>query len=135
MAVSNELKEKINTLLGSNVEPNKIIWELFPNYCKLKLSHLKLISTGLSTSETGNEIKISLFCINLLSIEEIVIIIAVLDIITKSTSDSWSKFEYSYTTIATLNENHNLVRYIFASKNHANKNLAGKNVVNFSLFV
>ena len=137
MAESNrsELKEKITGLLGSDIAPNKIIWELFPNYCKLKLSHLKLISTALSTNETGNELKLSLFTINLLSIEEIVIIIAVLDIVNKSSSDSWSAFKYSYTIINSIDENYNLVKYIFTSKNQTNKNLSEKNVVKFSLLI
>ena len=138
MAESNtrsELKEKIIELLGSDVAPNKVIWELFPNYCKLKLSHLKLISAGLTTNETGNELKISLFLINQLLIEKIVIIIAVLDVINKSSSNNWSAFEYSYIPVNSINENYNLVKYIFTSKNHTDNDLAGKNVVNFSLLI
>ena len=131
--IGSVLKEKIVTLLGSDTAPNKVIWELFPNYCKLKINHLKLISAGLSTNETGKEIKIKLFLINQLSIEQIVIIIGVLEVINRSVSDNWSQFEYSYTPLSSINENYSLIQYTFTSKNHTNENLAEKNVVNFSL--
>ena len=55
------LKGKIMELFGSEVAVNDIIWELFPNYCKLKLPHLKIISAGLKTNATSNEIKVSFF--------------------------------------------------------------------------
>ena len=59
---STTLKEKVVELFGSEeVAVNNIIWELFPNYCKLKLPHLKIISVGLRTNSTGNEIKVSSF--------------------------------------------------------------------------
>ena len=42
---STTLKEKVVELFGSEeAAVNNIIWELFPNYCKLKLPHLKIIS-------------------------------------------------------------------------------------------
>ena len=138
MAESNTgsiLKEKIVTLLGSDIAPNKVIWELFPNYCKLKLSHLKLISTGLSTNESGKEIKVTLFLINQLPIEQITIIIDVLEVIYKSTSDNWSQFEYSYIPISSINDNYNLVKYTFTSKNDTVENLAEKKRSQFFIFI
>ena len=67
MAESNThsgLKSKIVELFGSEeVAVNDIIWELFPNYCKLKLPHLKIISAGLKTNATGNEIKVGFFVV------------------------------------------------------------------------
>ena len=137
MAESNtktELQEKILELFGSDIAVNKIIWELFPNYCKLKLSHLKIISGGLKTNETGNEIQVSFFIVNLLSLEEIVTISAVLDTVSKSSNNNWSKYHYSYQPIVTIDEGYNLFKYTFTSENHTNEHLADKNVVKFSLF-
>ena len=97
---STTLKEKVVELLGSEeVAVNDIIWELFPNYCKLKLPHLKIISAGLRTNSTGNEIKVSFYIINLLSSEEIVLITAILDVISKSSSNNWTSYHFSYTSI------------------------------------
>ena len=62
---STTLKEKVIQLFGSEeIAVNDIIWELFPNYCKLKLPHLKIISAGLKTNSTGKEIKVSFFIVN-----------------------------------------------------------------------
>ena len=108
--------------------------ELFPNYCKLKLPHLKAISAGLKTNETGKEIKVSFFIVNLLSIEEIVLITTVLDTISKSSNNNWSNYHYSYQPIATINEQHSLFQYTFSSENHTNEYLASKDVVKFTLF-
>ena len=138
MAESNThggLKDKIVELFGSEeVAVNDIIWELFPNYCKLKLPHLKIISIGLKTSETGKEIKVSFFIVNLLSIEEIVLITTVLDAISKSSNNNWSNYHYSYQPVATINEHHSLFKYTFSSENHTNTYLAGTDVVKFTLF-
>ena len=138
MAESNTyagLKSKIVELIGSEeVTVNEIIWELFPNYCKLKLPHLKIISVGLKTNETGKEIKVSFFIVNLLSIKEIVLITAVLDTISKSSNNNWSNYHYSYQPIATINEQHSLFKYTFSSENHTNEYLASKDVVKFTLF-
>ena len=109
---STTLKEKVIQLFGSEeIAVNDIIWELFPNYCKLKLPHLKIISAGLRTNSTGNEIKVSFFIVNLLSLEEIVLITGVLDVISKSSNNNWTSYHYSYQPIASINENHNLFKY------------------------
>ena len=132
---STTLKEKVIQLFGSEeVAINDIIWELFPNYCKLKLPHLRIVSAGLKTNSTGNEIKVSFFIINLLSLEEIVLITGVLDVISKSSSNNWTSYHYSYEPIATINENHNLFKYTLTSENHTNEYLAGKHIVKFTLF-
>ena len=132
---STTLKEKVIQLFGSEeVAVNDIIWELFPNYCKLKLSHLKIISAGLITNSTGNEIKVCFFIVNWLSLEEIVLITGVLDVISKSSNNNWTSYHYSYQPIATINENHNLFKYTFTSENHTNEYLAGKDIVKFTLF-
>ena len=132
---STTLKEKVIQLFGSEeVAVNDIIWELFPNYCKLKLSHLKIISAGLKTNSTGNEIKVCFFIVKLLSLEEIVLITGVLDVISKSSNNNWTSYHYSYQPTATINENHNLFKYTFTSKNHTNEYLAGKDIVKFTLF-
>ena len=131
---STTLKEKVIQLFGSEeIAVNDIIWELFPNYCKLKLPHLKIVSAGLKTNSTGNEIKVSFFIINLLSLEEIVLITGVLDVISKSSNNNWTSYHYSYQPIATINENHNLFKYTFTSENHTNEYLASKVIVKFSL--
>ena len=49
-----ELKERIGELFGSDSKVNKIIWELLPNYFKIKLPELEIISVQLKTNETGN---------------------------------------------------------------------------------
>ena len=132
---STTLKEKVIQLFGSEeVAVNDIIWELFPNYCKLKLPHLKIISAGLKTNSTGNEIKVSFFIINLLPLEEIVLLTGVLDVISKSSNNNWTSYHYSYEPIATINENHNLFKYTFTSENHTNEYLASKDIVKFTLF-
>ena len=132
---STTLKEKVIQLFGSEeIAVNDIIWELFPNYCKLKLPHLKIISAGLRTNSTGNEIKVSFFIVNLLSLEEIVLITSVLDVISKSSNNNWTSYHYSYQPIASINENHNLFKYTFTSENHTNEYLAGKDIVKFTLF-
>ena len=96
---STTLKEKVIHLFGSEeVQVNDIIWELFPNYCKLKLPHLKIISAGLKTNSAGNEIKVSFFIVNLVSLEEIVLITAVLDAISKSSNNNCTNYHYSYQT-------------------------------------
>ena len=58
-----ELKEKITALYGSDSKIDKVIWELVPNYFKIKLPHLEILSIHLKTNEVGNEIKISVFFI------------------------------------------------------------------------
>ena len=132
---STTLKEKVIQLFGSEeVAVNDIIWELFPNYCKLKLPHLKIISAGLKTNSTGNEIKVSFFIINLLPLEEIVLLTGVLDVISKSSNNNWTSYHYSCEPIATINENHNLFKYTFTSENHTNEYLASKDIVKFTLF-
>ena len=132
---STTLKEKVVELFGSEeVAVNDIICELFPNYCKLKLPHLKIISAGLRTNSTGNEIKVSFYIINLLSLEEIVLITNILDVISKSSSNNWTSYHYSYLPIVNINENHNLFKYTFTSENHTNKYLASKDIVKFTLF-
>ena len=94
---STTLKEKVIQLFGSEeVVVNDIIWDLFPNYCKLKLPHLKIISAGLRTNSTGNEIKVSFFIVNLLSLEDTVLITNVLDVISKSSNNNWTSYHYSY---------------------------------------
>ena len=78
MAESNThagLKCKIVELYGSEeVAVNDIILELFPNYCKLKLPHLQIISAGLKTNEIGKEISKKL------------------DTISKSSNNNWSNY-------------------------------------------
>ena len=132
MAESNRhtgLKGKIVELFESEeVAVNDIIWELFPNYCKLKLPHLKIISAGLKTNATGNKIKVSFFIVNLLSMT------GVLDTISKSSNNNWSNYHYSYQPIATINEQHSLFKYTFSSENHTNEYLASKDIVKFTLF-
>ena len=137
MAESNTevgLKEKVLELFGTDTAVNKIIWELFPDYCKLKLSHLKVISGGIKTNETGNEIKTSFHIINLLSVEDIIKISAVLDIINKSSSNNWNPCYYSYQPIVDIEGENSLFKYIFTCENHTNEFLADKNVVQFKLF-
>ena len=131
---STTLKEKVVQLFGSEeIAVNDIIWELFPNYCKLKLPHLKIISISLRTNSTGNEIKVSFFIVNLLSLEEIVLITSVLDVISKSSNNNWTSYQHSYQPIASINENHNLFKYTFTSENHTNEYLTGKDIVKFTL--
>ena len=131
---STTLKEKVIQLFGSEeIVVNDIIWDLFPNYCKLKLPHLKIISAGLRANSTGNEIKVSFFIVNLLSLKDTVLITNVLDVISKSSNNNWTSYHYSYQPIATINENHNLFKYTFTSENHTNEYLASKDIVKFSL--
>ena len=137
MAESNTevgLKEKVFELFGSDIAINKIIWELFPNYCKLKLSHLKIISGGKKTNEAGNEIKISFYVINLSSIEDITTISAVLDTINKSSSNNWNLCYYSYEPIVDIEGENTLFKYIFTCENHTSEHLADKKVLQFITF-
>ena len=90
-----ELKEKIVELFGSDSKVNKIIWELVPNYFKVKLPNLEIISVHLKTNETGNEIKIFIFITNVLTIGLIATILAFLDLINISSSNNWEPDSYS----------------------------------------
>ena len=49
-----ELKEKISTLYGSDSKVDKVVWELVPNYFKIKLPHLEILSIHLKTNEIGS---------------------------------------------------------------------------------
>ena len=96
--------------------------------------HLKIISGGIKTNEAGNEIKISFYVINLLSIEDITTISAVLDTINKSPSNNWNPCYYSYQPIVDIEGENTLFKYIFTCENHTNEHLVDKKVLQFKTF-
>ena len=127
-----ELKEKLNQLFDSDVKVHKVLWELLSVYFKVKIPELKVVSIGLKTNETGSEIKISVFVVNTISVNHLSTILAVLDLISLSTSNSWMPYSYSFADIADIEQDHKLYKYIFDSKNLTEENLAGKKVVYFN---
>ena len=129
-----ELKEKLSQLFDSDVKIEKVLWELLPLYFKVKIPELKVVSIGLKTNETGSEIKISVFVINTISVDHLSTLLAVLDLISLSTSNSWMPYSYSFADIADIEQEHKLYKYIFASTNLTNENLAGEKFIYFNSY-
>ena len=129
-----ELKDCLEQLFYSEVQLDKVLWELLPVYFKVKIPELKVVSISLKTNETGSEIKISVCVINTISIEHLSTILAVLDLTSLSTSNSWMPYSYSFAEIADIEQEHKLYKYIFTSKNLTEENLAGKKAVYFSCY-
>ena len=129
-----ELKEKLNQLFDSDVKIDKVLWELLPVYFKVKIPELKVVSIGLKTNKTGSEMKISVLVVNTISVEHLSTILAVLDLISLSTSNSWMPYSYSFDDIADIEQGHKLYKYIFDSTNSTNENLAGEKVICFNSY-
>ena len=123
-----ELKEKISTLCGSDSKVDKIIWELVPNYFKIKLPHLEILSIQLKTNEVGSEIKISIFLVNILLIEILNKIVDIFDLINLSVSSNWEPYSFIKENTNILYKGKELHKYTFISLNLSNKNFATENV-------
>ena len=106
---SQELKDCLEQLFDSEVKLDKVLWELLPTYFKIKIPELKVVSIGLKTNEKGNEIIVSIFIVNTLSAEKLSTILAVLDLINLSTSNSWLPIRIHLPILRTLNKSINYI--------------------------
>ena len=129
-----ELKEKLGELFDSDTKVDKILWELLPVYFKVKIAELKIVSIGLKTNQDGNEVKVTVFVVNTISINHISTILAVLDLINLSTSNSWMPYSYAFANIADIEQEHKLYKYTFTSKNLTDEHLANRKVIYFNAF-
>ena len=123
------LEDRIFDLCGSDCVIDKIIRELIPNYFKIKLPDLNIIFIHLRTNETGNQIKVFVFPIDIISIETIALITAVFDLITVANSPNWEPFCFKKENICVLHEGKEIIKYSFSSTNLSNcENFAAKSV-------
>ena len=129
-----ELKEKILTLYGSNPKVDKVIWELVPNYFKIKLPHLEILSIHLKTNEVVSEIKVSVFLVNILSIEILSKIVDIFDLINLSVNNDWEPYSFMKENTDILYKGRELHKYTFTSLNLSNKNFATENIFIFNSF-
>ena len=129
-----ELKEKISTLYGSDSKVDKVVWELVPNYFKIKLPHLEILSIHLKTNEIGSKIKVSVFLVNILSLEILSKIVDIFDLINLSVSSSWEPYSFSKEDTDILFKGKELHKYTFTSLNLTNKDFATENVFIYNTF-
>ena len=128
------MKEKISTFYGSDSKIDKVIWELVPNYFKIKLPHLEISSIHLKTNEIGSKIKVSVFLINILSLEILSKIVDVFNLINLSVSSSWEPYSFSKEDTDILFKGKELHKYTFTSLNLSNKDFATENVFIYNTF-
>ena len=94
-AQEEQLKTSISTYFGSEITPDKLVWEIVPDYFIFKLPHLRIISTTIKTNNAGDRIDFSFFVIDYISFTEIAKICEIVDVIIKSSSDKWNPCSYS----------------------------------------
>ena len=128
------MKEKKSTFYGSDSKIDKVIWELVPNYFKIKLPHLEISSIHLKTNEIGSKIKVSVFLINILSLEILSKIVDVFNLINLSVSSSWEPYSFSKEDTDILFKGKELHKYTFTSLNLSNKDFATENVFIYNTF-
>ena len=128
------MKEKISTFYGSDSKIDKVIWELVPNYFKIKLPHLEISSIHLKTNEIGSKIKVSVFLINILSLEILSKFVDVFNLINLSVSSSWEPYSFSKEDTDILFKGKELHKYTFTSLNLSNKDFATENVFIYNTF-
>ena len=131
MAAANEeqIKECIFNYFQRNITPEKLVWEIVPDYFIYKLPNLKIISTCIKTNNSGDRIDFSFFVIDYLGFPSIANICEVFDVILKSSSDKWSPASYSTQIIAEVGTARPLIKYTLTTINCSGKNLADRNVI------
>ena len=117
----------VNTIFGYNISLEKLLWELCPTYFKIKCAEDFITTVQVCTSEDGKKVNVKLYVINELSFPRIAYISTDLDAMTRSVSDKWEPFTYSFQSIVPIGEEHKLNKYTFTTENHTNEDLAGKN--------
>ena len=121
------LKSAVNTIFGYKVSLEKLLWELCPVYFKVKCEEDFITTVQVSASEDGKKVYVEIYVINELSFSRIAHIITCLNAFTRSFSDKWNHFTYTFQSIVPIGEDHKLNKYTFTSENHTNEDLAGKN--------
>ena len=117
----------VNTSFGSEVSLEKLLWELCPTYFKIKCPEDFITTVSIDTNDDGKKVNVKAYVLNELSYPRIAYIISVLNAITRSVSDKWEAFSYSFQSIVSVTEEHKYNKYTFTTVNHTNKDLAGKN--------
>ena len=117
----------VNTILGYDVSLEKLLWVLCPVYFKVKCKEDFITTVQVSTSEDGKKVYVKIYVINELSFSRIAYITTCLNAFTRSFSDKWNDFTYTFQSIVPIGEDHKLNKYTFTSENHTNQDLAGKN--------
>ena len=128
MAAANDsgFESMVTTALTYDVSLEKLLWEVCPPYFEYKCEEDFITTVQVCTSEDGKKVNVIIFMLNELSLSRIAYIIACLNAFARSVSDKWNTFTYTYQSIVSLNEDHNLNKYIFTSENNTNEDLAGK---------
>ena len=111
------LEQKIISLCGSDCPVDSIFWELIPHYFESKISINTMLSVHLITNVTGDQIKILVFCIDIISTDQIDSITASLDLINFSISDDWEPFSFEKEGTSIHKEGQEVIKYIFKSWN------------------
>ena len=128
-AQEEQLKTSISTYFGSEITPDKLVWEILPDYFIFKLPHLRIISTCIKTNNAGDRIDFSFFVIDYISFTEIANICQIVDVIIKSSSDKWNQCSYSTKIVAHTSPAKPLIKYTLTTINCSGVKFADRNVV------
>ena len=89
---------------------------------------MSITTVSVCTSEDGKKVSVKVYVINELTFPRIAYIKTVLDAMTRSISDKWMPFSYSFQSVVPIGEDHKLNKYTFSTENHTKQDLAGKNM-------
>ena len=117
----------VNAIFGYDISLEKLLWKLCPVYFKVKCKEDFITTVQVCTSEDGKKVYVKIYVINELSLSRIAYITTCLDAFTRSFSDKWNEFTYTFQTIVPIGKDHKLNKYTFISENNTNEDLAGKN--------
>ena len=136
MAEANEesIKTKILEVFGSDIKVDDLVWEIFPDYFKFKLQHLRVVSGCIETSDGGNTIHFSFYVIDNIDISDLSNICSVFDALLRTSSSNWNPCSYSVETIAQVYQEKPLIKYKLTAENFTTEHLAEKNIVHFKAF-
>ena len=117
----------VNAIFGYDISLEKLLWKLCPVYFKVKCKEDFITTVQICTSEDGKKVYVKIYVINELSLSRIAYITTCLDAFTRSFSDKWNEFTYTFQTIVPIGKDHKVNKYTFVSENNTNEDLAGKN--------
>ena len=117
----------VNAIFGYDISLEKLLWKLCPVYFKVKCKEDFITTVQICTSEDGKKVYLKIYVINELSLSRIAYITTCLDAFTRSFSDKWNEFTYTFQTIVPIGKDHKVNKYTFVSENNTNEDLAGKN--------
>ena len=127
-AAEKTLVDKINTYFQHPISPEGLVWEIVPDYFIFKLPNLKINFVCIKTNIAGDRIDFSFYVIDHISLNSIVNICEVVDVVLKSISDKWSPTSYTSETIAKVTNINHLVKYKLSAINYSGTNFAKGNV-------